>query len=114
MKDITEFFHLENNAYKCLVADCKSKIYTLRKWNLIRHFECKHPSKLVEVKSLKHSNLEQLKQETIYLCVAHVAVDGRTLNSIGGFAFKKLLMDRLNKLHGTPQQITYTEISKNL
>lgn len=112
LKDIHTFFRLEDKKYICLLADCKSKISTLKNSSLFRHFQCCHPSKLKELKPLNKSlsNLEIIREEVLLICVEHVTVCGRTLTSIEDSSFQKLLEFRLKTLRGTPQQLTITSI----
>lgn len=116
LKHIREFFHLEKNKYICLVPDCKSQIATLRDSALIRHFDQCHQSKLREVENpgKKTQNLEELRNETLNICVEHVTVNGRTLNSINDSAFKKLLKSRLDVLRKTQFNLTMQEINLKL
>lgn len=114
-KDISSFFEFKDGKQCCLIPDCKSKITTLKKSALYRHFRQKHPSKLKEIEpQQKNDSLAYLRQETIYIIVEHVAVCGRTLNSIEDSSFQKLLKDRLDKLKGTPFELTNNEIKTNL
>lgn len=115
-KDILEFFILENNQYFCQVVDCRSSIKTLNRNALYRHFEQVHPSKLVEVlpKRKGNANLEYLRQETIFICVKHVAVCGRSINSLKDESFEDLLRFLLNQLKGTDYKLTLEEIHRNI
>lgn len=100
LKNIRDFFRLENNKFICLIPDCKSQISTLKDSALIRHFTQRHNSKLSEIRPIgkNDQNLENLRKETLHICVEHVTVNGRTLNSINDSAFRKLLKTRLDIL----------------
>lgn len=92
LKEITDFFEFKDGKQCCLVTDCKSKIQTLKTSALYRHFRQKHSSKLCEVvPQQKDISLEFLRQDTIYIAIEHIAVCGRTLNSIEDTSFRKLL-----------------------
>lgn len=113
LKDIHCFFILEDGKYVCIVPDCKSKISTLKDSALHRHFRTCHPSKLKEiipVNKTSSSNPEILRKEILLLCVEHVTVCGRTLNSIFDSSFQKLLKYEMKPLHGTPYQLSMSEI----
>lgn len=115
LKEITEFFEFKDGKYCCCLLDCKSKIQTLKRSALYRHFRQVHPSKLKEViPQTREHTLALLRQETIYLVVEHVTVCGRPFSSIGDSSFRKLLNDRLEKLKGTSFQLTFFEIRENI
>lgn len=116
LKDITCFFQFQENKYACLIPDCRSKIATLKESALHRHFRNSHPSKLKEIIPLNKisTNLEILRKEILLICVEHVSVCGRTLNSIFDSSFQKLLKDKLKPLQGTPHELTVTEIRMQL
>lgn len=113
LKDIHCFFILEDGKYVCIVPDCKSKISTLKDSSLHRHFRSCHPSKLKEIvpkNKTGSSNPEILRKEILLLCVEHVTVCGRTLNSIFDSSFQKLLKYHMKPLQGTPYQLSMSEI----
>lgn len=117
LKDIHCFFELEDNKYICLIPDCKSKIATLKDSSLHLHFRSSHPSKLegiIPINKTVSSNPEILRKEILLLCVEHVTVCGRTLNSIFDSSFQKLLKYRMRPLQGTPFQLSMTEIKSLL
>lgn len=60
------------------------------------------------------TNLEILRKEIFLICVEHVTVCGRTLNSIFDSSFQKLLKDRMKPLKGTKHELTMTEIRLQL
>lgn len=114
--DIFEYFQLNEGKYVCLIPDCKSKIKTLKKSALHRHFQSCHATKLQEVIPLKKGSLilELHRKEILFICVEHVTACGRTLNSIEDSSFKKLLNFQLKLLNGTPHELTMTEIKSQL
>lgn len=115
-KSIREFFRFENNKFACLIPDCRSQIATLKDSSLMRHFASCHSSRLCEVKSTnkKYQSLQSLRQDTLMICVEHVTINARTLNSINDSAFRKLLQPRLDTLQNTEFKLTMNDINSKL
>lgn len=99
-KSVQDFFSFHGTRAKCLVQDCKSEIGNIRSSHLLRHIEQMHLSKLAEIEELPVSkmNLGMLRESTILLCVRHVTVCGRPLNSLNDESFRELLAERMARL----------------
>lgn len=114
LKKIQEFFNLSNGTAKCLVIDCKSNLKTTKQSHLYRHIKQVHPSKLAEIYPEKEGNLEYLREETIWICVEHVAVCGRPILSLSDSSMQKLLKPRFDTLHDSSFKLSFCEVKKKL
>lgn len=114
LKTIQEFFDFSSGSAKCLITDCKSKLKIVKKSHLYRHVRQKHPSRLAEIYPEKEGNLAFLREETIWICVEHVAKCGRPILSLSDSSMQKLLQPRFDTLHGTPHNLSFNEIRLNL
>lgn len=113
LKRVQDFFDFKDGA-RCLVIDCKSKLKITKQSHLYRHIKQRHQSKLAEIHPEKEGNLEHMREETILICIEHVTVCGRPIQSLGDSSMQKLLKPRFDKLHDTPFKLSLSEVKRNM
>lgn len=114
LKRVQEFFDFSKGTAKCLVIDCRSDLKITKASHLYRHIRQKHHSKLAEIFPEKDGNLAYLREETIWICVEHIAKCGRPIQSLSDSSMQKLLKPRLDALHDSPYKLSFNEIKKNM
>lgn len=114
LKKAQDFFDFKDGSAKCLLIDCKSNLKTTKPSHLYRHIKQKHQSQLAEIYPEKGGNLEHLREETIWICVEHVAVCGRPIQSIGDSSMQKLLKPRFDALNDSSFKLSFFDVKKSM